>query len=292
MKFKSLLALVLALLMLCSCVSCGDSNRIVLDGADDPALAKGANLRIMSYNILAELWDTLAGETLPGREQLVSDVIHSYLPDVIGLQEATSKWHRLLNPLIEGEYAWAGETLNDTTITNYSAILYNVKTVELIECKSIIYTACDAPEMRNLTLARFKHKKSKKEFIVTSTHWGIYEEDRIENQPENVKFINELLDTYNLPIFATGDYNSNEEALFKPFLEGTGMVDPKFNAEIINRATKTTHKLTQPLADDTGLAIDHIAVTKGVRILYYNVLICHTTINASDHFPVYIDVKI
>ena len=292
MKFKSILALVLALLMLLSCASCGEPDRPLLEGADDPALTKGANLRIMSYNILAELWNDLASQTLPGREELFLDVIHSYQPDVIGLQEVSRKWHRLLNPLIEGEYAWAGETLPNTTIPNYSTILYNVKTVELIECGTTIYTTCDLPEARNLTWARFKHKKSKKEFIVTSTHWGIYEEDRIENQPENVTLINELFEKYNLPIFATGDYNSNEEALFKPFLEGTGMVDPKFNAEIVNRATKTTHKLTQPLANDTGLAIDHIAVTKGVRILYYNVLICPTTINASDHFPVYIDVKI
>lgn len=261
---------------------------IELKGGEDPALAEGADLRIMSFNILAELWDEKA--VLEGRDTLVPTIILAYMPDVVGLQEVTAKWYKILEPALDGVYKFASYTIPDGR-TNYSTIMYNVGTTELIECKTTVFKVGNSALMRNLTWARFRRIADGEEYIVSCTHWDITEEKREAQYPENAQLINQLYEKYKCPIFATGDYNSNEQALFGKFLKDTGMIDPKYKAKVINNAGKTTHTLFQPRSN-SELCIDHIAVTPGPELLYYNVLICNDAINASDHCPIYIDVKL
>ena len=266
------------------------SGTIVLKDSYDPTLTEGADLRIMSFNILAELWDDQAKATMPGRDKNTVALILSYMPDVIGLQETTALWYSLLEPQLDGIYKFASYTV-PTGKVNYSTLMYNIHTTELIECKTTLYTVRNSDNMRHLTWARFRRKSDGAEYIVTCTHWDITDEKRQVQWKENAQLINELYAKYNLPIFATGDYNSNEQDLFAKFLQETKMIDPKYEAKTIVNAGKTTHTLGAK-ASNSELCIDHIAVTPGQEVLFYNRLTCPTATDASDHCPIYIDVKL
>ena len=269
-----------------------NTGTITLKGGEDPALAEGADLRIMSFNILAELWDTKAKATLPGREENVAAILLSYMPDVVGLQETTDLWYSLLEPKLEGVYKFASHKIPSGK-TNYSTLMYNVQTTQLIECKTVVYSKGNSSQMRNLTWGRFRRISDGAEYIVTCTHWDITN-DRIDAQwPENAQLIKELYEKYKLPIFATGDYNADETEQFKSFMAKTGMLDPKYKAKTINNAGKTYHDLGQK-PSSSEYAIDHIPCMPidGTELLYYNVLKCQAALDASDHCPIYIDVKL
>ena len=269
-----------------------NTGTITLKGGEDPELAEGADLRIMSFNILAELWDTKAKATLPGREENVAAILLSYMPDVVGLQETTDLWYSLLEPKLEGVYKFASHKIPSGK-TNYSTLMYNVQTTQLIECKTVVYSKGNSSQMRNLTWGRFRRISDGAEYIVTCTHWDITN-DRIDAQwPENAQLIKELYEKYKLPIFATGDYNADETEQFKSFMTKTGMLDPKYKAKTINNAGKTYHDLGQK-PSSSEYAIDHIPCmpVAGTELLYYNVLKCQAALDASDHCPIYIDVKL
>lgn len=269
-----------------------NTGTITLKGGEDPALAEGADLRIMSFNILAELWDTKAKATLPGREENVAAILLSYMPDVVGLQETTDLWYSLLEPKLEGVYKFASHKIPSGK-TNYSTLMYNVQTTQLIECKTVVYSKGNSSQMRNLTWGRFRRISDGAEYIVTCTHWDITN-DRIDAQwPENAQLIKELYEKYKLPIFATGDYNADETEQFKSFMTKTGMLDPKYKSKTINNAGKTYHDLGQK-PSSSEYAIDHIPCmpVAGTELLYYNVLKCQAALDASDHCPIYIDVKL
>ena len=262
----------------------------ILDGAEDPTLAEGADLRIMSFNILSELWDDKAKATMPGRDEHVIAILLSYMPDVVGLQETTALWYSLLESQLEGIYKFASYK-TPSGKTNYSTLMYNVNTTEFIEGGTTVFQVGNSENMRNLTWGRFRRISDGAEYIVTCTHWDITDERRQAQWPENAQLINDLYAKYKLPIFATGDYNSNEQDLFAKFLAETKMIDPRYSAKVVNNAGKTTHTLSEE-STASGLCIDHIACTPVPELLYYNVLRCKTAIDASDHCPVYIDVKL
>ena len=273
-----------------STLDLSQAGKVVLDGGEDPTLAEGADLRIMSFNILAEKWDEKAKQTMPGREKHVAAILMSYMPDVVGLQETTDLWYSLLGPAVEGIYKFASYTTPGGK-TNYSTLMYNINTTEFIEGGTTVFTIKNSENMRNLTWGRFRRISDGKEYIVTCTHWDITDEKRQAQWPENAQIINSLYSKYNLPIFSTGDYNSNEQDLFAKFLEATKMIDPRYEAKVSNNAGKTTHTLGSK-STASGLCIDHIACTPGSELLYYIVLRCQTALDASDHCPVYIDVKL
>ena len=267
-------------------------GRVTIKNAYDPTLAEGADLRIMSFNILAELWDDDAKATLPGRDKYVADILLSYLPDVAALQENTPMWYELLEERLKGVYQYAIYK-SPSGAPAYTTIMYNTHTTELIECTATIYSVRNSTSSRLLTVARMRRKSDGAEYIVTNTHWDITDDKRQVQWKENADHINDLLEQYDVPIFACGDYNSNEKDLFAKFLESTKMTDPRYNAATVVNAGRTTHGLSLYAdAASDALCIDHIAVREGQDVLFYNRLTFKEAIDASDHCPIYIDVKL
>ena len=270
----------------------GGIGRATIKGAYDPTLAEGADLRIMSFNILAELWDPDASATLPGRDKYAADIILSYLPDVVALQENTPMWYELLEERLKGVYQYAIYK-SPSKAPAYTTIMYNTHTTELIECTATIYSERNSTSSRLLTVARMRRKSDGAEFIVTNTHWDITDDRRQVQWKENADWVNDLLEQYDVPIFCAGDYNSNENDLFKKFLQSTNMTDPRFTAKTIVNPGRTTHTLGHN-ADPSPQTpcIDHIAVREGQEVLFYNRLTFYEAIKTSDHCPIYIDVKL
>ena len=71
---------------------------------EDKDLYGDADLRIMSWNLLCELWDDKVPVEI--RDEKVAAAILHYAPDVVGLQEMTPAWYNALDSFLLSDYAF------------------------------------------------------------------------------------------------------------------------------------------------------------------------------------------
>ena len=98
-------------------------------------LTKGADIRVMSYNILHPEWCSgMSYVSIVGRDTNLKNLINYYKPDVVGLQEACHPWHYAVDKYLvkDGDYAFACASTS-TKPYNMTTMIYNKKTVKLIE---------------------------------------------------------------------------------------------------------------------------------------------------------------
>ena len=135
-------------------------------------------------------------------------------------------------------------------------------------------------------------------YVVISTHWDVGAERqwmRMIEATEMAAFCKKLRDKYNADVFACGDYNATESTEeYRSFIKESGYVDAKKSAKVINRACKTYHTLFQSLNTSVYESIDHITFSEETKhkVLYYNTLNAEYIIDASDHSPIYIDIRL
>lgn len=264
-------------------------------GGEDPALIDGADTRIMSFNILSEEWDARA--VMEGRDIRVSAVLLNYLPDVAALQEVSNKWYPILESNLGGIYKFT-RTKNLHREGTYTTLIYNTQTTRLIEEGLEYYSVGNSKRLRSIVWGVFESISTGERYIVFSTHWDVNAERqwmRMIEAQEMADFCKKMYEKYGVDVFACGDYNASESTEeYKKFLQESGFVDAKKAAKEINRACKTYHTLFQSVSVGTYESIDHITFMEQTapKVLYYNTLIADYVINASDHTPIYIDVKL
>ncbi len=271
-----------------------------------------SNLRIMSFNILASDWSNKPA--VKGRDDKVRDVVSRYLPDVIGMQEVNAEWYESL----KSEFS-TYEFVNKDKIkifgnVNYSTIAYNTETVNLIRWGQSPYMVNYNKNCRNFMWAVFEMKNEPHtRFIVTSTHFDLTSERRVNQAMEFSGLVRILGEIYNLPMFCTGDYNMKETSPeYFTLTSLTNFKSSKYSATDRGLVSATTH-----LGDGTGteddytsgywklgkvsfrqkeintyLSIDHIFTTPEAEVLYYDTIVDETALEASDHCPIYADFKI
>ena len=280
-----------------------------LDGLfqDDSARAQGTEVRVMSFNLLVDIWsDTPA---VKGRDTVVAQTILHYTPDVIGLQEVSSTWHKNLKLYLKN----TGYQLTCTERTvvhekygknNFNPILYNSETLTLLDNGVKEYVTKENKYMRTMSWALFEVKATGEKFVHLNTHFdapGNNEEEkeknlaaRKEQSKELVAFKNELVASHNCPIFVTGDFNTVEgndkTGKHLPYwnLCNNGLIDAKFYAEKIKRQPATWHNLGSSVSNNAG-SFDHVFGSDRVTFKFFNTLIDKPLLNASDHCPVYAD---
>lgn len=261
---------------------------------DDNAEADGTDVRVMSFNVLSELWDSKA-KNIDERDTAVVATIFNYSPDVVGLQEVTDNWHTRLKMLFNGKYIIT-DPKTDKGYTNYSTIAYNSEKVKMLEHGTKTFSQGNSKNMRLVTWGYFEKISTGKKFIVANTHWDIDQNGnqfKIIHSSEMADIVKGLEAQYNCPVITTGDYNSRESTeMYKNYVAKTGYTEAKYTAKKINRACVTYHDLGKNISS-TGKAesIDHIFGSSKVEFLYFNILINKTVIDASDHCPIYADIK-
>lgn len=262
--------------------------------SESTALAEGANMRVMSFNILCELWNSQA--VIEGREIPVIAPIYTYQPDILGLQEVSDAWYDVLDPLFGDTYVIVDRktTKNET---NFSPLVYNAKTVTLLE-HGVRSLAVGGNGLRVLSWGYFERKSDGARFVAINTHWNAGSEakddaDRLAQAKEMATFVNSMKTKYACPIITTGDYNNrmSQEAL-QAYISGCGIKDACTYAKVVNRSIKTTHTLFSESNRGAGEAIDHVFATEDIEILFYNVLIDKCLAPSSDHYPIYADIKL
>ena len=263
-------------------------------GGDSAALADGADTRIMSFNILSEEWDAAA--VLSGRDIRVSATILNYLPDVAALQEVSNAWYPILEQYIGGTYKFTRKKTPSGKGT-YTTLIYNTETTNLIEEGIHVYSVGNSERLRSVVWGVFESKATNERYVVFSTHWDVGAEkasQRSTQAKEMAQMAKDFYAKYNADVFACGDYNASESTSeYKTFLTNAGFVDAKTNTKVINRACKTYHTLFSSVDTSTYNSIDHITFMEQTssKVLYYNTLINDYVIDASDHCPIYIDIK-
>lgn len=258
--------------------------------ADSTDRAEGTDARVMSFNILCELWDEKVPVT--GRDLTVTAVIHRYAPDVIGIQEVSDNWYKAFDNLFFGKYEFTDRKNKDGK-TNFSTLAYNTETVTLKDHDTVIYSVGNNRQLRLVTWGLFEKKDTGKQFIVMTTHWDLSKNPQWQkvHSDEMAELALKLKARYNVPVITTGDYNVREEDEYiKNFVSKTGFSEAKSAAKVINRAGTSTHAVGKPRG--TGAqSIDHIFGSSDAEFLYFNTLVDQSILDASDHLPIYADIK-
>ncbi len=261
----------------------------------DAELAEGADTRIMSFNILSEEWDAAA--VMEGRDIRVSSILLNYRPDVAALQEVSNAWYPILQNYVGEVYQFTRKKIPSGSGT-YTTLVYNKETTKLVEEGIHLYSVGNSQRLRSIVWGVFESIATNQRYIVFTTHWNVVAErqgNRMIQAAEMADLALSMNKKYNADVFVCGDYNASEStAEYKSFIEKSGFVDAKTSAKVIKLACKTYHTLFQGVSTGTFESIDHITFSLETKpkVLFYNTLIQDYVIDASDHCPIYIDVKL
>lgn len=275
---------------------------------DSNDVAAGADLRVMSFNVLTDIWsDTPA---VKGRDLGVTKTILYYAPDVIGLQEASSTWYKSLKSLLKEtpyKLTCTEQERVDSKYgnTNFTGIMYNSETVTLIESGVRVFENRGNQYMKTMAWAYFEHKESGKRFVLLNTHFEAPGKDdaekaesleyRKKQAEEYVAFVEELEAKYNVPVLGTGDFNSTEGSdranKHKPYATLVEKLhEAKYTADKISRPCTTWHTFGSMVSIANAGSFDHIFGTDRVKFKYFNTLVDSFLMKTSDHCPIYADL--
>ena len=258
-------------------------------------LSGGTRIRIISYNVLCELWNDRL--PVPGRDKVVADLIKEKLPDVVALQEMSTTWYSALGKLIGDEYDFINQ-LNLLGQSNYTGLAYNKSKVRLLQDGCEIFSEGDT-DIRLMNWGYFELNESGDRFIVMSTHWNTSVDEEPKNQYRMVharemgQRVKELALDFECPVIAAGDFNagrSTEE--FKLYEELASTKDAQEHADVrvnADRYTMHTMGIAPPVF---GNSIDHITYTATAHAVYFEHFIDQPYLNASDHTPLLCDFLI
>jgi endonuclease/exonuclease/phosphatase family metal-dependent hydrolase len=256
------------------------------------------NLKIMTYNMLhiddnpLNCWED--------RKQLIKNLIGREVPDIIGTQECLFSQIKDLIKLLP-EYDWIGMGRLGGSQDDYMAIYYKKDRFNLLDYNH--FWLSDMPNTigsmtfgnatpRMVTWAKFKDMNTGCEFYHMNTHLDYFcEEARIKGAKLILQKAREL--EGNLPIFLTGDFNTdvNTEP-FSILTVGGEFADTwDLSLQHINKELGTMNDFVDFTGGDRR--IDWILAKGNVRV--NTIKIVDDCINKkfpSDHFPVIASCKI
>lgn len=264
-------------------------------GVKSAPLAEGADVRIMTANILAEM-ETWGGKTpVARRAEIFAAVLDVYQPDVVGTQEVTAAWYRLLPKYVGDKYEFLHPT-TPTGLTNFSSILYDKTKYDVID-SGVEYFSTEGPNnIRLVTYAVFSSKTSDIKFCVFNSHWCFETPEHPRRQAEEeANLIKRVTAKYPYPYFCTADYNTIQETdNYKYFLSLTGAVDAKYaarDAGTLLNVSGGCGNLGTPRGE-SGNSIDHIFMSATCEARAFATVTSNQTYDISDHSPKYVDAKL
>lgn len=276
---------------------------------DEVAFASGTDVRVMTANILAERWASQTTGVVPPivqRAEIFAATLISSKPDVIGVQEADAEWIRVLPAYLEYikeasgiEYTWIFNDYQDKqTLTS---IIYRSDKYEVLasDIENVNYWSSAEYNMRLFEWVYLRERSNKdNKFIMSNTHWGWEDEDKIAACVElSVNKVKALKTTYpGVPIFHTGDFNSKSvegEKYMDEYLFKTSFSDAMLVAKE-NGVRKNSLGGCGAVSSlrTEGAYIDHISYYgANTDVLYYETLAAKN-IFLTDHLPHIADFKL
>ena len=247
------------------------------------------------------------------RTRSVTELIASYAPDVVGLQECSPTSRSCDIVGIFKTYGYEEVSVNPTNSkkSNYTPLFYNPKTVKVIEGGYVYYygTLNDSGS-KSITWAVFEVLSSGKRFAVCSTHFFYQSADlggdagRVENAKTLVKTVKDIVAKYNVPVIAGGDLNTRTTTSAFNELTSNGLVNIQPIAK--KAANSATHHTYPEFHADLGYystyvpptanvyaskAIDHALVYNKGSLTFelFDIVTENFALMSSDHCPLVID---
>lgn len=278
LTFKSVsFLLVICIIACCFCGFGAAADEADYIGAYPKELTQGADIRAMSFNLLADNGDGGFewGTPLGNRADQAIDCIRYYMPDIIGIQEATVNWYTAIRARNGATYAFVNDTFKDIKYGTLSGIMYKRRALKLLDKELIVYSQYNCDRARVVNMAYFEHIESGERFVFVCTHFNAGSLDapvRVVQATELAAKLNEYAEKYNCPVISVADYNSQK---------GT---EPQ---TIITRDAVMLYSDTNP--EDT---IDHILYRGAVTPRYFAIVDDAMVRPASDHLPIFTDFSL
>ncbi len=259
----------------------------------------GADIRVMSSNVL---FSDKGIYNNNDRMRLLAECYLTYLPDVIGLQEARAEQINALMEYLSDEYAAVELTSPDGAV--YQQILYRKNLYSVSEQGFQRFREKVMPW--GVSWAILENTSSGKQFAITNTHLTVMADtydpgkdnatDGVIMRRENCEAVAAVIERIrqkdpNMPIISTGDWNTphNGEALL-PMMEVAGMQNSYDVAEKKSNSTSNTGHTIDQLPLSNSYRIDHIFTSGELRVAMHSIVVNSRVVCGSDHCPIYADI--
>ncbi len=261
------------------------------------AINAGAqDMKIISFNIRYNSYNNIDGENgWPNRKAAVVKMINEERPAAIGLQEALIDQLQYLDSCLSA-YRRVGVGRDDGKVEGeFMAIYYDTSRLQLLdwstrwlsETSEIPSKGWDAACYRTVTIARFRDRKSSKEFDYLNTHL-----DHVGKtaRAEGAKLIANLVGGYEareVPVIVGGDMNSTiDDTIFQAF----------YNVGMKVAREQTRHSsfvdTYTGYGKDKSSLIDHFFVRE-VKVKRFRTLNGDYGVPyISDHYPIEIVIRL
>jgi len=260
--------------------------------------AKAQSLNIMTFNIRLNVASD-SSNAWPHRKHMVASQVLFHEANIVGVQEALYDQMMDLQQRLSA-YKYVGVGRDDGKQKGeFSAIFYDTTRLQLLQTQTFWLSeqptvpgskGWDAAITRIVTWAKFRDRKTKKQFFAFNTHFDHRGEVA---RRESAKLLLQKIKTIagNNEVVITGDFNS------QPSDEPIRVL---MAADDANRLTDTKAVSTSPHYGPSGTfngfkqkeqthePIDYIFIKNGIKVLK------HATLSqsweghfSSDHFPVF-----
>lgn len=255
-------------------------------------------LNLMTYNIRLELksdgenqWDN--------RKAVMAGQIKFYAPDILGIQEAMPSQVNYLDSSLTG-YKHIGVAREGEGKGEASSIFYNSNRLAVLQQHTFwlsqtpdsISKGWDAAYLRVCTYGLFKDKHTKKQFWVFNTHLdntgSVAREKSVELILQKIKQVN----TKNLPVFFTGDFNAMPDngVIVNLKKEMNDARDIALEKPFGPSGTFNGFEFNKPVT----MLIDYIFISKAAKVAVVKYAVLSDSYDLkypSDHLPVFVQLN-
>lgn len=257
---------------------------------------ESAPLTVMTYNI--RYAHTNPPDLWPDRLPVMTRLLRSYSPDVIGMQEALYPQVKDLEAALPA-YDWIGLGRDGGSRGEFMAVFYRREVLEPLEYDH--YWFSDTPEAigsrswgnnlpRMVTWVRFRDRRSGREFVVVNTHLDH------QSQPSRERSAELLVERSagwgpEVPVVLMGDFNADPKTnpVYRTITEGGRFRDTWSGGEALG----TSHGFRGYEEALRRPRIDWILVRGPVNVLDAEIVSEPRTGQLpSDHYPVVARLRI
>lgn len=256
--------------------------------------AKDTSARIMSANLLVH-YESWGGTDAHKRAKMFLQVLDTYRPDVVAVQEMSDQWYcclmqnrgsyKLLYPVRTG------------ALVRMTGLLYDSDRVTLLEQGDVAY---DRGMMRACAAlwGTVPEQSVRQKYIVSSTHLDLIrsgeekaERAVMESQADQAAALaKSLAAQYKCPVFACGDFNAMDGGGYDPVYDA-----PEIYSRLAKRCRTQKPWPPRPKAATTKSLCPYLRphfLTGTAKVRCYGILSDGAMDAMSDHYPIYADVKI
>ncbi|MBQ8814904.1 MAG: endonuclease/exonuclease/phosphatase family protein [Lachnospiraceae bacterium] len=286
---RNISRLVVSALVLVSVSACGQrtahSEETQTEAIQtEPTSPEPDTLTAMSFNVYA-------GKQTEQRRMSVLQTILRYLPDTVGVQEATPEWMDYLKENLGELYGFVGTGREGGEKGEHCAILYRKERFELVETDTKWLS--DTPNevskyeessyIRIFTYAVLTDRETGSELVVVNTH--LDNGSSVAREKQLAVLLNHLERFSETPLILTGDFNCRRgRGVYKTVTE---VLTDSFEIALEKKDMATY------MGSSMGV-IDYVFVSSHIsEVLDYRVIaVPENGMIPSDHLPVLIEYSV